>query len=154
MIVLFKRLSNLFSLVSEYSLTVHPSRHRRYAIIAMAVASCLFFLLLPLYGVWYLLALVLLSYLLYILLHAWLKPFKYTVLYLAADGTLYWQHTSLPTGQLHHHSVVSNWLIQLCWLDAESKQHKILLFADQLKDADYRALARQIQLQRWRYQQK
>lgn len=121
---------------------------------AMAAASCCFFLLLPLYGVWYLLAVVLLACLLYILLQAWLKPLKHAVLFLAADGTLHWQHTVLPAGQLHHDSVVSSWLIKLCWFDAYSHQHKILLFADQLSDVDYRALARQIQLQRWRYQQK
>lgn len=120
----------------------------------MAVASCCFFLLLPLYGVWYLLAIVLLACLLYILLQAWLTPLKHAVLYLAEDGSLHWQHAVLPAGQLHHDSVVSSWLIQLCWLDADNQPHKILLFADQFSDEDYRALARQIQLQRWRYQQK
>jgi len=108
------------------------------------------FLLLPLSGSRYAIAAVILSLWFYIFLHAWRAPYHSMILYISAEGSVHWQPAYRAAGQLSSRSLVTQWLIQLCWQDQHQKKHVVWIFSDQLSSADYRALARHIQLQRWR----
>ncbi|GHG65223.1 hypothetical protein GCM10010919_12410 [Alishewanella longhuensis] len=107
-------------------------------------------MLLPLSGSGYLLAGVLLTLWFYALMCTWPQPFRATVLHIDQHGALYWQQQVLASGQLSQRSLITNWLLLLDWQDSQGQMHQLCLFRDQLTEQDYRALARQLQLQRWR----
>lgn len=108
------------------------------------------YLFLPLHGYSYWAAAVLLTAGFWLLLKSWSEPFEMAVLHLDTLGNLHWQYVDLAAGTLDHRSLIQALLIVLVWQDLEGNKHRLWVFADQLSDAHYRALARHIQLQRWR----
>ncbi|GGW65217.1 hypothetical protein GCM10008111_21590 [Alishewanella tabrizica] len=134
----------------ESSIALTSSRYRQYALLLAMLWGALVFLLLPLSGYRYAVAAVILSMWFYMLLRAWYMPFEYRVLHITAEGGVHWQPANQDAGQLSPRSLVTQWFIQLCWQDQQQKNHIKWIFSDQLSAADYRALARHIQLQRWR----
>lgn len=107
-------------------------------------------MLLPLSGQGYLWALMLLTLWFYLLFDSWSQPFRSAVLCLDEKGAIQWQQVSFAAGQLSHRSLISNLLLLLEWQDEQGQKHRFWLFKDQVSEQDYRALARQLQLQRWR----
>ncbi len=108
------------------------------------------FLLLPLAGNSYWPAALLLTLWFYLIIRAWQHPFSRAILHIDSAGAVRWQHASLPSGQLSHRGLINTLLLQLHWYDEKGRNHRLWLFSDQLSKADYRALARQLQIQRWR----
>jgi len=108
------------------------------------------FLLLPLAGNRYWPAALFLMLWFYLIIRAWQHPFSLAILHIDSAGAVRWQHTGLPSGQLSHRCLTSTLLLQLHWYDDGGRSSRLWIFADQLSRADYRALARQIQIQRWR----
>lgn len=84
------------------------------------------------------------------LLRAWQPPFTQAVLCIDEVGVIAWQQTYIVGGVLSHRCLVSHWLLIIEWLDSDGREHRYWLFNDQLTASDYRALARQLQMQCWR----
>lgn len=136
--------------MSACSVAITPSRYRQYALLAAGLWLCITFLLLPLSGQGYFWALLFLTLWLYLLLAAWQQPFRSAVLCLDEQGALQWQHLSFAAGQLSPRSLITNLMLVIEWHDRQGQHYRFWLFNDQVTAQDYRALARQLQLQRWR----
>lgn len=136
--------------MSACSIAITASRYRQYALLAAGLWLSVIFLLLPLSGQGYLWGLLFLTLWFYLLLAAWQQPFRSAVLCLDEQGALQWQQVSLPAGQLCQRSLITHVLLLLEWHDEQGQRYRFWLFKDQVTAQDYRALARQLQLQRWR----
>lgn len=86
----------------------------------------------------------------YVLLRAWPQPVTQVILYLDTEGLMHWQPALLADGKLTEGSFITALFLRIEWLDWQGKRHRFWLFKDQVSEQDYRAVARQLQLQRWR----
>ncbi|MDP5205615.1 hypothetical protein ORI99_00950 [Alishewanella sp. SMS9] len=136
--------------MSGYSFYLRTSRYRRIALLAISLLGGAIVLTLPLQGIWYLPAALLLLAFFYLMLQYWAAPGVSGILHIEQDGALHWQQSALPAGQLAANCLLNPWCVQLFWYDEMGQQQRCYLFADQLSASDYRALARRVQLQRWR----
>ena len=137
--------------MSGSSFYIRPSRYRRIALLAVSLLGSAIVLTLPLQGIWYLPAALLLLAFFYLLLQYWAAPGVSGIMHLSQEGALHWQQSANPAGQLTADCLLNPWYVQLHWQDEVGQLQRCFLFADQLSASDYRALARLIQLQRWRH---
>lgn len=135
--------------MSGSSLVLKPSKWRCRALLLAAALLALLFLLLPLTAERYLPAWLVLTAWFYLLWQLAQQPLTATMLQLNTKGELRWFAANLPAGQLQPDCLLSRYALQLSWRDQDGKSWRRWLFADQLSDADYRALARQIRMLQW-----
>ncbi|WP_423185620.1 protein YgfX [Alishewanella sp. d11] len=136
--------------MSECSIFIRKSRYRQYALLLAGCYLGVLFVLLPLAGLSYLFAGCLLIAWFYLLLRAWPQPVTQIILYLDDEGLMHWQPSLLADGKLSEGSFITALCLRIEWLDWQGKRHRFWLFKDQVSEQDYRAVARQLQLQRWR----
>lgn len=136
--------------MSACSVAIGPSRYRQYALLLAGLWLSVTFMLLPLTGQGYLWAGLLLTLWFYLLFAAWPHSFRSAVLCLDKQGAVQWLQVPFAAGQLSHRSLITHWLLLIEWQDRQGQQYRFWLFKDQVTAQDYRVLARQLQLQRWR----
>ncbi len=135
--------------MSGCNVVIKFSRWRQLGLLALASVLFLIFCLQPFQPLLLALAAPMLCWLYWYGLTRYQRGLVATGLSVQADGQLRWLHSEQPGGQLLTGSLVSQFALLLRWQDQDNRQYQQWLLADQLTEADYRALARLLNQLNW-----